>query len=110
MKFKTTSIFEKRISQLLSKEEYAQMRQALADNPKLGVLMKDTGGLRKIRWAVDNKRKSGGARIISYWHKPKEGEIYLLFAVLHEQDELTDQQKSELKKLIEREYHEPDNE
>ncbi len=37
MKFKTTSIFDKRITKLLSEDEYAKMRQALADNPNLGV-------------------------------------------------------------------------
>ncbi|OQY53620.1 MAG: addiction module toxin RelE [Candidatus Parabeggiatoa sp. nov. 2] len=113
MNFKTTSIFDKRISQLLSKDEYAQMRQALTDSPNLGVVIKNTGGVRKIRWAVGNKGKSGGARIIYYWHNPnsQDDEIYLLFAVLeNEQENLSSQQKSELNKLIESEYHEQDNE
>ena len=38
MKFKTTSVFDKRISKLLSEDEYAQMRQTLSDNPDLGVI------------------------------------------------------------------------
>jgi hypothetical protein len=107
MKFKTTSIFEKRISQLLSRDEYAQMRQALADSPNLGVVIKNTGGIRKIRWLLGNKGKKG-AKIIYYWHNPKsqDDEIYLLFAILKtEPENLSNQQKSELKKLIESEYH-----
>ena len=107
MKFQTTSIFEKRISKLLDEDEYAKMRQALADNPNLGVVMRGTAGIRKMRWAVGNKGKSGGARIIYYWHKPeiKDDEIYLLFTFLkNEQENLTGKQKSELKKFIESEY------
>jgi hypothetical protein len=112
MKFKTTSIFDKRISKLLHEEEYAQMRQALANNPDLGAMMRGTGGVRKMRWAVGHRGKSGGARIIYYWHNPEnqDGEIYLLFAFLkNEQDNLTGQQKSELKKLIESEYQNESN-
>ena len=107
MKFQTTSIFDKRINKLLSEAEYAKMRQALADNPYLGVVMRGTAGIRKMRWAVGNKGKSGGARIIYYWHKPEieADEIYLLFTFLkNEQENLTGKQKSELKKFIEREY------
>jgi hypothetical protein len=107
MKFKTTSIFDKRISKLLSEDEYAKMRQALADNPNLGVVIRGTAGIRKMRWAVGHKGKSGGARIIYYWHKPEieDDEIYLLFTFLkNEQENLTGKQKSELKKFIESEY------
>ena len=107
MNFKTTSIFDKRISKLVSEEEYAQMRQTLSDNPELGVIMRGTAGVRKMRWAIENRGKSGAARIIYYWHNPKTevNEIYLLFAFLkNEQENLTGKQKSELKKLIESEY------
>jgi hypothetical protein len=107
MNFKTTSVFDKRISKLLSENEYAQMRQALSDNPDLGVIMRGIAGVRKMRWAIGHRGKSGGARIIYYWHNPKteENEIYLLFAFLkNEQENLTGKQKSELKKFIESEY------
>ncbi|KHD08811.1 hypothetical protein PN36_25000 [Candidatus Thiomargarita nelsonii] len=114
MKFKTTSVFDKRIKKLLTEEEHTQMRQALADNPGFGVVMKNTGGVRKLRWAVGKKGKSGGARIIYYWHnaETENDEIYLLFAFLKkEQDNLTGKQKVELKKFIESEYkYEQDNE
>jgi len=107
MKFKTTSVFDKRISKLLSEDEYAQMRQALSDNPDFGVIMRGTAGVRKMRVALGHRGKSGGARIIYYWHNPKteENEIYLLFAFLKkEQENMTGKQKSELKKFIESEY------
>jgi hypothetical protein len=107
MRFKTTTLFDKKINKLLTAEEYRQLRQALAENPRLGVVIKGTGGIRKMRWAVGQKGKSGGARIIYYWHLAKSptGEIYLLFAFLKsEQDNLTGQQKMTLKKFIQKEY------
>ena len=114
MKFKTTSIFDKRISKLLTKDEYVQMRQALTDNPNLGAIMRGTGGVRKMRWAIGHRGKSGGVRLIYYWHNPdiENDEIYLLFAFLkNEQENLTGKQKLELKKLIKSEYeNEPNNE
>jgi mRNA-degrading endonuclease RelE of RelBE toxin-antitoxin system len=72
MRFKTTTIFDKRIGKLLNDEEYFQLRQVLAVNPRVGVVLKGTGSLRKMRWAVGHKGKSGGARIIYYWPEEKE--------------------------------------
>jgi len=107
MQFKTTTTFAKRISKLLNDHEYLQLRRVLAMNPRLGVVLKGTGSLRKMRWAVGDKGKSGGARIIYYWHQAKseEDEIYLLFVFLKsEQENLTGQQKTTLKKFIQQEY------
>jgi hypothetical protein len=30
-------------------------------------LIKETGGLRKLRWGLENKGKRGGIRVINYW-------------------------------------------
>lgn len=42
----------------------------LAANPEAGVLITDTGGVRKLRWAVGGRGKSGGVRVIYYYHSP----------------------------------------
>ena len=39
----------------------------LARNPKAGVVMQGTGGIRKLRLAISGKGKSGGARVIYYY-------------------------------------------
>ncbi|EDN69245.1 hypothetical protein BGP_5779 [Beggiatoa sp. PS] len=57
MKFKTTSIFDKKISKLLHEEEYAQMRQALADNPALGAIMRERVALEKCGGLLDIEEK-----------------------------------------------------
>src|ERR1017187_7193203 len=40
----------------------------LAVNPEVGVVVPDTGGVRKLRWALPGRGKSGGARVIYYYH------------------------------------------
>jgi hypothetical protein len=56
-------------------------RQALIDwiavNPLAGDLIKGTGGLRKVRWGLPGRGKSGGMRVITHYIKP-DGEIWLL--------------------------------
>ncbi len=40
----------------------------LSEHPSAGGLIQGTGGIRKIRWARGNKGKSGGIRVIYYYH------------------------------------------
>ena len=40
----------------------------LAANPEVGVVVPGTGGVRKLRWALPGRGKSGGARAIYYYH------------------------------------------
>ena len=40
----------------------------LAGNPDAGVIVPKTGGVRKLRWALPGRGKSGGARVIYYYH------------------------------------------
>ncbi len=45
--------------------------------PDAGDLVRDSGGVHKVRWAPDGKGKSGGVRVIYYWKKPSH-EIWML--------------------------------
>ena len=49
----------------------------LAANPTAGDLIEGTGGVRKLRWARDGRGKSGGVRVIYYFHS-KAMPLYLL--------------------------------
>lgn len=48
----------------LTDEDLRQLEIFLLENPKAGKVMRDTGGLRKIRWTLPNKGKSSGIRIL----------------------------------------------
>lgn len=40
----------------------------LAHHPTAGDLVPGTGGVRKLRWALEGRGKSGGARVIYFFH------------------------------------------
>ena len=77
MVFIETSIFTKHLSQYMKDEEYRLFQLYLMDNTEKGDIVKGSGGVRKIRWAIKNKGKSGGVRVIYYW-KENAGETWLL--------------------------------
>jgi hypothetical protein len=63
-----TTSFTRRAEQLLSAEERLLLINFLAANPTEGDLIPGLGGIRKVRFAAKGKGKSGGARVIYYYH------------------------------------------
>ncbi|WP_367067698.1 type II toxin-antitoxin system RelE/ParE family toxin [Oryzisolibacter sp. LB2S] len=53
---------------LLSTEERQDLIDYLAEHPKAGDVMEGTGGVRKLRWRRGGQGKSGGVRVIYYYH------------------------------------------
>jgi len=53
---------------LLSSEQQALLIDFLAANPTAGHIIPGTGGVRKMRWALEGRGKRGGARIIYFFH------------------------------------------
>lgn len=53
---------------LLSAAERQDVIRYLTENPKAGDLMEGTGGVRKLRWGRGGQGKSGGVRVIYYFH------------------------------------------
>ena len=53
------------------------MQSFLLQYPEAGKVVPKSGGVRKIRWAMTGKGKSGGARVI-YYFKKWDDEIWLL--------------------------------
>ena len=60
--------FVKRSDKLLSESERASIINYLASHPASGDIMQGTGGIRKLRWSAHGKGKSGGVRVIYYYH------------------------------------------
>jgi hypothetical protein len=77
MEFIKTSLFTRLIYDYLSEEEYLGLQVYLLRYPDSGKIVSGSGGVRKLRWAVRGKGKSGGIRVIYYW-KVSDDEIWLL--------------------------------
>ncbi len=104
MRIIETSVFTKRLMNLLPDEEYRKLQAEIVMNPEKGKLIVGSGRLRKIRWLILGKGKSGGARIIYYWAKAKEIILMLLIYSKNEQDDLSCEQLKILKSLVQKEF------
>jgi hypothetical protein len=77
VEFIEASAFTKYLYTYLTEDEYIGLQSFLLNNPESGKIVPGSGGVRKLRWGMDRKGKSGGVRII-YYFKKKDDEIWLL--------------------------------
>ena len=77
MIFVETSLFSKIREGYLNNDQYRMLQATLLVMPDAGVIIKGSGGIRKIRWSVDGAGKRGGMRVIYYWRNAQD-EIHLL--------------------------------
>jgi len=103
MKIIETTIFTRKVTSLLTPDEYRDLQNELVSNPEKGKVIPGSGGLRKIRCGVSGRGKSSGVRIIYYWILKKETILMLLIYPKNEQDNLTPSQLKILKSLVEKE-------
>ena len=64
--FIESRLFSRLVGNYLSDEEYAALQQRLLEDPTAGPVIRDSGGVRKIRWSSRGKGKRGGVRVIYY--------------------------------------------
>jgi len=98
-----TSVFTRQIRAELDDESYRLLQVELARHPEAGALIRGTGGLRKIRWPARGRGKSGGIRVIYYWHRPRDSLLMLLAYSKNVQDDLTSAQRNVLRDLVKEE-------
>lgn len=99
-----TTAFTRRISNLLTEDEYAALQGLLTIQPDLGAIIPGGGGIRKMRWGTKQRGKSGGVRIIYYWVVSHDL-IYMLIAYAkNEQSDLSPSQLQFLRRLVEEEF------
>ncbi len=92
--------FEDKAHKLLGKVGFDDMLEFLARRPKAGRIIQGTGGLRKVRIARPGKGKSGGTRVIYYYHNEDKPILLLLIYAKADQENITNTQKVKLKKHV----------
>ncbi len=101
MVFIETTVFTRRVRELLDDDDYAGLQQYLAIHPEAGTVIRGSGGLRKVRWAARGRGKRGGVRVIYYWWVAQDRVSLLYLYPKNEQDDLTPDQLGLLKKTFE---------
>ena len=99
--FIESSVFEKYRLSYLTDREYQALQINLLLRPKAGVLIRGTGGLRKIRVSAKGKGKRGGARVIYYYLDVYQRFYLLTIYTKNEVVDLTTDEKQYLKVLLE---------
>jgi mRNA-degrading endonuclease RelE of RelBE toxin-antitoxin system len=99
-----TSIFTRQVQQLLTDEEYRKLQTALVNRPDTASIIRGSGGLRKVRWALPGRGKRGGVRVIYYWAVHQEQILMLFMYGKNERDDLSSAQLKTLRRTVEEEY------
>ena len=101
MIFIESAVFTRQVQELLTDDEYGRLQQRLAAHPKMGAVIQDTGGLRKIRWAAEGSGKRGGVRVIHY-HVSAQAQCRMLLVYRKGvKDDLSAAEKRVLRRLNE---------
>ena len=81
-------------------DDLAELQQFLIKNPNAGDMMVGTGGLRKLRFAFEDKGKSGSARVCYVDFATFEKNYLLQVFSKDEKPNLTAAEKNEVKRII----------
>ncbi len=71
MLFIETTLFTRLIYTYMSDEEFTGLQYYLMNHPDAGDIIPGSGGVRKLRWAIRERGKRGGIRVIYYWRKSR---------------------------------------
>ena len=92
--------FMRRAERLLGPSERHALLLHLAERPKAGVLMQGAGGIRKLRWARGGSGKSGGVRVVYYFHSEQMPLYVLTVFGKGEKANLSKAERNELAGLV----------
>lgn len=80
----------------LNDQDLLEFQNHLLENPKAGIVLRETNGIRKIRWRKKNSGKSSGIRV--FYLDLEEFEVVFLLTLL-EKNEKENLSKAQLKVL-----------
>jgi len=90
----------RRAEKLLTATERRDVVDYLAAHPKAGDLMEGTGGVRKLRWGRGGQGRSGGVRVIYYFHSESMPLYLLTLFAKNERANLSKAERNDLAGLV----------
>ena len=95
-----TKEFLKQSEPLMSDSERAELVAFVGANPEAGEIIPETGGVRKIRWALEGMGKRGGARVIYYYHNERLPVFLLSAYAKSRKANLSKAERNAMKRLV----------
>lgn len=93
--------FHKRWFELgFTEDDLLELQLVLLDNPKIGPVMKETGGLRKMRYAFEGRGKSGSVRVLYVDFEEHERILLLNLFAKNEKENLSKGERNQIKKAM----------
>jgi hypothetical protein len=96
-----TALFQKQWPLYWSEDERGEFAAFIATNPEAGVVVRDSGGIRKVRWKRQGSGKSGGVRVIYFTRNELEELVLLTLYAKSETDNLTGAALKEIRRALE---------
>jgi hypothetical protein len=84
---------------IMDEEERGLLVDYLARNPLAGDIIQGTGGVRKLRWALEGRGKSGGAQVIYYYHSEAMPLFALTAYAKNERADLNQADRNDFRRL-----------
>ena len=96
-----TKVFDKLWESLgCNDDDLSELQKAICSDPQGFPVIRGTGGVRKIRVALEDRGKSGGARVI-YGDFPEHAIVYLFVAYTkNEKEDITEDERKFLKSAM----------
>lgn len=85
----------------LSDEDLRRLENLILQDPEAGALMQGTGGLRKLRFAFENRGKSGSARVCYVDFVLRETVFLITAYPKSEKENLSKAERNNIRKVIE---------
>ncbi|MGA2740709.1 MAG: type II toxin-antitoxin system RelE/ParE family toxin [Bryobacteraceae bacterium] len=95
-----TGEFLKRAKPLMSDWKRAELVAFVGANPEVGEIIPESGGVRKIRWALQGTGKRGGARAIYYYHNERLPVFLLSAYTKNRKANLSKAERNAMKRLV----------
>ena len=100
LEFVYLELFERTRKGVLSDAEMKAVEDELLANPRAGVVIVNTAGVRKVRAAQEQRGKSGSARVV-YLYVEEQRTVYFILAFpKNVQGNLTAEQKKLVRALV----------
>lgn len=91
-----TPAYLSKAERIMSESECAAVLDTISRDPMAGVIVKSSGGLRKMRFGLEGRGKRGGGRVV-YWFHSSSYPAVLLWAFA--KNEASDMSASQLKRV-----------